>query len=221
MSSICAATQQLRELGSQLVNLDLTWGSAGNISMRTGPKQFLVTASGTFLGDLAEDDFVECGLDGMALPGQSAGPSKEAPMHAAIYNEREDIATVIHSHPFYGLLLACSDEEVPQNWFIENMYYQERVCRVGYQHPGSPALAEAVRAQARHANLLILANHGVLAYDTQPKDALLALQSLEIVGRMYATCKAANIPIAALPAEQVREFLQESRYKPRREWPSR
>ena len=47
-------------MGRYLLQNDLTWGNAGNLSARISPDILLVTASGTRLGDLADDDFVEC-----------------------------------------------------------------------------------------------------------------------------------------------------------------
>ena len=213
-----AKVEQLRQLGRQLVELGLTWGNGGNISVRTGTNSFLITASGTSLGSLEPGDFAECDLAGRPLAGEEKRPSKEAGMHAAIYKQRPDINAVIHSHPFYGLIMACCREEIPQNWFIENMYYLERTARVDYYHPGSKELAESVGAKAREANLLILNNHGIIAYDHSPQEALMTLQTFELVSRMYVACKGANLAVAGLPEEQVREFLEESGYKPRRDW---
>ena len=46
----------------------------------------------------------------------------------------------------------------------------------------------------------------------------MTLQTFELVSRMYVACKGANLAVAGLPEEQVREFLEESGYKPRRDW---
>jgi L-fuculose-phosphate aldolase len=99
------------------------------------------------------------------------------------------------------------------------MYYLERVERVAYCHPGSAALGEAVRAKARGANILLLENHGVLVYDTSLQEALMGLQTLEMVCRMAITARSASLELRSLPASTVVEFLNNSGYRPRREWP--
>ncbi len=210
----------LQIVGRQMIEDDLVWGNAGNISMRIGPERFLITASGSSLGSLEKDDLIECSLSGEPVNLHGRKPSKEVSMHAAVYRRRPDVGTVLHAHPFYGLIMACSKDDVPRNWFVENMYYQERVARVSYFHPGSTALATAVEEKITLANLLIMENHGILACDVNSKEAYLALHSLEIVSKMYVTSNAAGISIPGLSEELVREFLEESNYKPRREWPS-
>lgn len=206
----------LRSTGRYLIHHDLTWGNAGNISVRLTPDRYLITASGTRLGDLGDDDFVACSFRGV-LSG-SRPPSKETPMHQAIYEERGEIGAVLHASPFYSTLVACAQLPVPADLFVEDMYYLERVARVPYCHPGSAALGEAVRAKARQANVLLLDNHGVLVYDNSLAEALMALQTLEMVCRMVITARSAQVDLRSLPVATVADFLENSGYRPRREW---
>src|SRR5215212_1579537 len=167
------ARQELQSAGHYMLANDLCWGNAGNISARLGSDRYLITGSGTNLGELNDEDFVECSFEGPLTVGRK--PSKETPMHQAIYEQRLEIGAVLHASPFYSTLVACADIQVPADLFVEDMYYLERVARVGYCHPGSPALGQAVDAQARQANILILQNHGVLVYDTSIREALMGL----------------------------------------------
>lgn len=207
----------LQAAGHYMLENDLAWGNAGNISARLGPDQYLITASGTRLGELADEDFVECSFDG-PLAGNRK-PSKETPMHRAIYEQRPEIGAVLHASPFYSTLVACADLQVPADLFIEDMYYLERVVHVGYFHAGSPELGEAVRANATQANILFLDNHGVLVYDTSIREALMGLQTLEMVCRMVITARGAGLALRPLPSTTVTDFLESSGYRPRREWP--
>ncbi len=212
------ARKQLQATGHFLFENQLTWGNAGNLSVRLAPDRYLITASGTELGDLGDDDFVECSLN-QDRPVQSARrPSKETPMHRAVYQARPEINAVLHASPFYSTLFACAQEEIPANWFVEDMYYLERVARVPYAHPGSVELGDGVQAKVREANVLLLDNHGVLVYDTSVREALMGLQTLEMVCRMVVTAKSAGIELRGLAAERVAEFLNRSGYRPRREW---
>lgn len=211
------ARQGLQAAGRYLLENNLTWGNAGNLSARLGPDRYLITASGTHLGELQDDDFVECSFEGSQTGSRK--PSKETPMHRAIYEQRPEIGAVLHASPFYSTLFACTDLPVPADLFIEDMYYLERVERVGYAHPGSATLGEAVRARARRANILLLENHGVLVYDTSIREALMGLQTLEMVCRMAVTARSAGLELRALPASTVTDFLAGSGYRPRREWP--
>ena len=208
---------QLQEVGRYMMDNNLAWGNAGNISAKTADDHFLITASGTYLGELAADDFVECSFDGARNP-ETKKPSKEVPMHVAVYEERKEIQAVLHAAPFYSTLVACSDLEIPSNWFVESMYYLERVERVEYHHPGSVSLGDAVKQKAKKANILLLENHGVLVYDTSIKEARMALQTLEYTCRMMITAMGAKVGMTPLENNVVNDFLNNSGYKPRRKW---
>lgn len=211
------ARTQLQSAGRYMLDNDLAWGNAGNISARLSPNTYLITASGTSLGELKDDDFVECSFDGPTSGSRKA--SKETPMHRAIYQQRPEIGAVLHASPFYSTLVACADIQVPADFFIEDMYYLERVAHVGYFHAGSRELGKAVQVKAKEANILFLDNHGVLVYDTSIQEALMGLQTLEMVCRMMITARSAGVELRSLPASTVTDFLENSGYRPRREWP--
>jgi L-fuculose-phosphate aldolase len=175
----------------------------------------LITASGTQLGQLGMDDFTECSIE-KSSEATARKPSKELPMHRAIYQTRPEINAVLHASPFYTTLIACSGVELPGDWFVEDMYYLERVGRVPYYHPGSRELGEAVRVRAHKANILLLENHGALVYDTNVREALMGLHTLEMVARMVIEARSAGIEMKALGREVVADFLENSGYRPRR-----
>ncbi len=216
MSGIETSRSELQSVGQKMVNLGLAWGNAGNISARTSSQHFLITATGTRLGELADDDFAECSLQG-DVTGERK-PSKEVPMHRAVYEMRPEINVVLHASPFYSTLIACSKVDIPSNWFIEAMYYLERIERVPYSHPGSQALGIGVREKAAKANVLLLENHGVLVYDTTVSEALMALQTLEYTCRMFVTARSAQMELEALSPDIAHDFLNNAGYKPRRQW---
>jgi 3-dehydro-4-phosphotetronate decarboxylase len=210
--------KQLQETGKFMMEYDLAWGNSGNISAKTENNSFLITASGTYLGDLDADDFAQCSLG--ASEGSSFGPkpSKEVPMHQAIYETRPEIGAVLHASPLYSTLIASSQLDIPAAWFVEGMYYLEKIERVPYAHPGSIELGELVREKAKNANILLLENHGVLVYDTSIKEAKMALQTLEMACRMYIISRSSGIALQELSDNVIHSFLHDSGYKPRRKW---
>jgi len=213
------ARDELREAGRYMLAHELAWGNAGNLSVRIAPDRYMITASGTRLGELAVDDFAECRLATPFTTGGGPRPSKERPMHEAIYETRPEINAVLHASPFYSTLIACTVESVPANLFVESMYYLERVARVPYRGPGSDELGEVVRVHAAEANVLLLENHGVLVYDTSVREALMSLQTLEMTCRMWLTARGAGVTMRELEPDVAQHFLVHAGYKPRREWP--
>lgn len=218
MPNIETVRKQLQHTGKYMMEYELAWGNSGNISARVEGDHYLITASGTFLGELDDADLIECDLAGNTYATQGRKASKETPMHRAVYESRPEINAVLHASPFYSTLVAASKIEIPTNWFIESMYYLEKVERVPYYHPGSEALGEGVREKAKLANILLLENHGVLVYDTSIQEARMALQTLEMACRMLIVSQSANISMTGLPHETERAFIENAAYKPRRNW---
>src|SRR5205085_3153795 len=145
------ARRELQEAGRYMLANGLAWGNAGNLSARTSPELGLITASGTRMGELADDDFAQFAIGSGPAPAVGRKPSKEVPMHRAVYEARPEINAILHASPFYSTLLACTGGGLPPDLFVEDMYYLERVARVEYAQPGTQALGERVGRQARRA----------------------------------------------------------------------
>lgn len=208
--------QQLIETGKYLLEHELAWGTSGNMSARIkNDKKMLMTASGTFMGDLKQNDFVECHIDTGEWTGDRK-PSKEIPMHKAIYQQREDAKVVLHSSPLYTTLFSCSNESVLSELFIETMYYLEDVSYIDYYHPGSQDLGDAVYEKAALASTIIMRNHGVILFDKTFKDASMRLETLEMACRMIIEAKQAGITLNKVPKQVVAEFRETGVYKPRK-----
>lgn len=204
-----------------MVAQGLTWGNAGNLSYRATEEELVITSSGSRLDELAPGDLVACPLDGdgRGVADASLRPSKELPLHRAVYRARPDARAVLHGAPYNATLAACSDLEIPDGLFVESMYYLERVARVPYHHPGSQALGDAVGEHAQTANVLLLENHGVVVFDDSLSEALQALQVLELACRMVIGAKSAGLSLRTLPTAEAADFRERSAYRPRRRWP--
>lgn len=205
----------LHQTGNFMREKELVWGTAGNISARIDDSHFYVSASGTVLGSMGLEDFSLCSKDGDVIGKK---PSKEYIMHQGIYDQREDIGAILHASPFYSTMIACSDIELPSNYFVEAMYYLERIERIPYFHPGSRELAEAVEERAGSTNIMLLENHGVIVYDKNLKEARMALQTLEYTAKMHVTAKGSSVNLKQLSNQTEKDFLQNSGYKPKRNW---
>lgn len=70
----------------------------GNVSVRIGEDQVLITPSGVSKGRLTPDMLVVCDLEGRVLAGH-LHPSSESAMHLLVYRERPDVGAVVHAHP--------------------------------------------------------------------------------------------------------------------------
>jgi L-fuculose-phosphate aldolase len=207
----------LIEAGRTMLVNGLAWGTSGNFSARLGANTMILSASGTALGAMRPGDFVTVRVSDGHWEGVRK-PSKELPMHRAIYSQRADAGVVLHSSPHYTTLIACSGETIPSELFIETMYYLERIGWVDYSHPGSEELGESVGRAAASAEVIMMRNHGVILFDKTGEEALLRLQTLEMTCKMLVDARAAGIALKKLPEHIVHDFLHNGRYKSRQPW---
>lgn len=208
-----AYKQEIIETGRWIMEKNLTWGTSGNISVREGDHIY-VTASGTVIGDLHEEDITVVDLEGKVLEGKK--PSKETGMHLEVYRKRPEVAAVLHASPFWTTFAACTTMEMKTDLFIESMYYDEKLLRVPYFHAGSSALAEAVSKVTEKTHVILMEHHGMLCYDRNLKECRSALEVTENVCRMNIMAQSAGIPLQELPKETVRDFLEGGYYRKRR-----
>ena len=86
-----------------------TWG---NVSVRAGPDQMLITPSGRAYEGMAPEDIVPVNLRTGAHDGPLK-PSSEGKLHSEIYRTRPEINAVIHTHQMNASTVAAARREVP------------------------------------------------------------------------------------------------------------
>lgn len=207
----------LIDAGKWIAEKNMTWGSAGNMSIRLDETHVLITASGTRFDSLTEDSFTLYNLNDNTWSGGK--PSKELPVHLAVYHNAPWAGAVVHASPFHTTLAASTTLEVRNDLFVENMYYLQRMARIPYAHPGSKELTAFVDGAAATANVILMKNHGVILYDTTVQEACAGLEVLENTCRMCLEAARAGINMIPVEKETVQSFLLNSGYRKPRIWP--
>lgn len=159
----CQARRDLVQWGKELYDQGLVKGSGGNLSIRLADGTVLLTPTGFFLGHMTEECISKCDIDGNLLDGNP--PTKEVPLHLAVYRTRPNVRAVCHTHSVYAVAYASSVEPgtiMP----ICTPSIAAKVGRVevkGYARPGSDELGQFVEDGLQRSNAVLLANHGVVA----------------------------------------------------------
>ncbi len=206
------SAEKIIETGKWILQKNLTWGTSGNISVRSGD-QIFITASKTRMGNLKEEDITICDINGKIISGKK--PSKELEMHLNIYRKRSNVQAIVHASPFYSTMCACSKMDCKTNLFIESMYYGENMTTVPYFHAGSKELADAVANACKNTHVILMENHGVLVYDTNLSECQAALEVIENVCKMNILAQIGNIQLNEVPKTVVKDFLVGGYYKKR------
>jgi len=195
----------LKEHSKRAFDLGLVWGTSGNMSMRKDANSFFITASGKSLGDITVRDLIPCGMDN-DKPDKA---SMEWKLHSAIYRNRKDVNAVFHSQPTYSTLVACAkDKKINASLIPESIAYLKKIEVVPYCHAGSIELAEKCGSAAKKADILLLENHGVVAFGPGIEDALNKTMTLEFLCRLIILSRSAGMDLRSIPPRQVKEFLK-------------
>ena len=162
-----------------------TAGSSANMSFRHNDLIY-ISASGSCFGTMSEEDFTAISLDGTPVSGKK--PSKEWPLHLALYEKSEDIGAVIHTHSTYSVLWTFVPDLSEHDCIPDHTpYLKMKLGTVGlvpYEKPGSDALFAAFRERVHESQGYLLRNHGPVMPGKTVMDAFYCLEELEESARV-------------------------------------
>ena len=139
--------------------LGLVLCSSGNLSHRIDGESILISATGSWLGQLDKNQIAHLRIgNGEILNGRRA--SGESAMHRAVMTCRPDIDTILHFQGSAATTLACMDIVPDYNVIIEVPVYIGKISYVPFVMPGSQMLAEAVAAEMKESSIVQMRNHG-------------------------------------------------------------
>ena len=182
-----AIRKAICRLGQSLFARGYTHGSSGNISVRLDDGGFLVTPTGVSLGDL--DPVALSRLDAGGRHVAGAPPTKEVPLHSALYRSRRSSGAIVHLHSTHSVAVSMLPDVDPADVLPPlTAYYLMKVGRTAllpFFRPGDPAVAGAIEALSGVYSAVLLANHGpVVAGDTLA-EAGYAIEELEQTARLH------------------------------------
>jgi L-fuculose-phosphate aldolase len=194
--AIAAAARRLHARG-------LLAGAEGNISVRLGDDDLLVTPSGADKATLEGADILRVRFDGSlrhdALPTGSGSDgvrsdsgrraSSELGMHVTCYRARPDVRAVVHAHPPAATGFAAAGIAMPDDVLPELPVVVGPVALVPYGRPGTAALGAALAPLLHGHEAFLLANHGVATVGRSLGDALLRMESVEQAARILLAAR--------------------------------
>jgi ribulose-5-phosphate 4-epimerase/fuculose-1-phosphate aldolase len=200
--------EEICRLGRSLFERGLTPGSSGNISVRVDDGGWLVTPTDASLGSLDPARITE--LDGTGRLVSGGAPTKEMPLHSALYESRSGARAVVHLHSTHAVALSRLPEIDPRAVLPPmTPYYLMRAGRtalVPYHRPGDPAVADAIRGLAGKYASVLLANHGPVVAGNTLEAAVFAMEELEETARLYLLVR--NLNPRYLSPEQVSDLAK-------------
>lgn len=194
--------EEICRLGRSLFDRGLTPGSSGNISVRCNDGGWLVTPTNASLGGLDPAKLSRLDADGRLLSGDA--PTKEVPLHTALYAARGAAQAVVHLHSTHSVALSMLPEIDPRAVLPPMTPYYLMKCGatalVPYYRPGDPAVADAIRGLAGQYSSVLLANHGPVVSGDSLEAAVFAIEELEETAKLYLLLRGLN-PRYLTPAQ--------------------
>ena len=199
--------EEICRFGRSLFERGLTPGSSGNISVRAGDGGWLVTPTNASLGWLDPARISKLDASGRLVSGDK--PTKEIPLHAAVYETRGAAQAIVHLHSTHAVALTMLPEIDPRAALPPmTPYYLMKAGQTAllpYYRPGDPAVADAIRGLAGRYSSVLLANHGpVVAGDTL-EAAVFATEELEETAKLYLLLR--NLNPRHLSPAQVQDLV--------------
>ena len=199
--------EDICRFGRSLFERGLTPGSSGNISVRLDDG-WLVTPTNASLGFLDPAKLSKLDASGRLLSGDK--PTKEVPLHTAIYDTRGSAGAVVHLHSTHAVAVSMLPEVDPRAALPPMTPYFLMKCGspalLPYYRPGDPAVADAIRGLAGKYASVLLANHGPVVAGDSLEAAVFAMEELEETAKLYLLLR--NLNPRQLSPQQVRDLVK-------------
>ena len=210
-TSIIATSLAMNALG-------INQGKSGNVSarMRTAHGDcFLITPSGVPYDELDPSMVVRMSVETGQIVRQEnepkLKPSTEWRMHRDIYAAKPDAKAVVHAHPTFSTALACRRQSIPKFHYMVAVAGGDRIeCTRDYFLFGSEALSGSMMdALGDGRRACLLANHGMICYDSSLRKALDLAVEVETLAMQYwhASSGGSAAPVVELTDAEMNEVL--------------
>ena len=170
----------LHDMGSA----QLSPGASGNASVKTADGGMLISATGQVAANARPADLVYINPDG-DIDERQLKPSSEWRMHWQIYLDHPNAGGVVHCHSRYATVLACQRREIPAFHYMVAVAGGDSIPCAPYALYGSQELSLLVSHALQNRKACLLANHGQIAYGSDPVKALALAKEVEALAANY------------------------------------
>ncbi|WP_253291367.1 L-fuculose-phosphate aldolase [Virgibacillus proomii] len=195
MSLLKKERETLVEYGKKLIDTGLTVGTGGNISIYNRDSGYMaITPSGLEYHTITEDDIVIMDLNGHVIQGKWK-PSSEYQMHSLVYQNREDVNAMVHTHAMYSTTISTLNIDLPAVDYLVAHSGGKNIRCAEYATYGTKKLAENALNAMEGRKAVLLANHGINVVGENMEEAFAITEQLEFCARLYWQAKAIGEPV--------------------------
>lgn len=182
-----------------MLRLNLTAGTSGNVSGRLDDGHVVITPSSIDYEQMTLADLVVVDMNGKVVEG-SKSPSSEKLVHLACYARYPEVGSVIHAHPPYASMFAVARQPIPAAIDEFAVFVGGPVPCADYAMTGTPQLGDNAADCLTDVGTALLASHGTVTVSGSPGQALHQLGVVERAAQIVWGARALG-NVAELPAE--------------------
>lgn len=193
--------KQVLDTALEIKKCGLVSLSGGNVSLRVGEGQYLVTPSGMIYEEMVPDDVCLIDDDCHVIEGERK-PSSDASALVYIF-QHLPVNAIIHTHQPWATACGFLTDEIP-DFLVTIMDACKNPVKVAPFTPSSAiGMGELAVEYTDDSLAVILKHHGVITYGEDLEEALFAAVYLEESAKTYAIAKAMGADIPALDPELI------------------
>ncbi len=181
--------EQICEIGRRIYDRNMVASNDGNISVRIGDNEFLCTPTGVSKGFMTPECIVKIDRDGNVIEAFGGyRPSSEIKMHLRVYEKRDDVKAVVHTHPKFATCFAVSGRPLNRPITSEAVVALGCVPLAPFATPSTKEVPDSIEPYLDDFDALLLENHGALTWGDDLTGAYMKMESLEYYAElMYRT----------------------------------
>jgi L-ribulose-5-phosphate 4-epimerase len=198
----------------QLPTLGLVVMHSGNVSgVHRDTGLVLIKPSGVDYEALRPEDLAVVALDGSpvetdrvpdGVPG-TLRPSVDTPHHLAVYRLDPSIGGVVHTHSNHATAWAAAGRAIPCALTAMADEFGGEIPCAPYADNEGDHIGEAILAARTRAPAVLLAGHGVFAFDETPTKALKAAAMVEDAAKTLSIAMGLG-EVRPLPPEEIERW---------------
>jgi len=197
------------EAAQKMLEKGLVVGTAGNVSLRLPPEGkrelLAITPSSRHYDLLGVNDIQVIDFETKSVEGELP-PSIEKILHIGIYQTRENINAIIHTHSVFASAISVAGLDIPAILDDQVAFLGGEIKLAKHALTGSQEQVANVLAALEDRSAVLLPNHGAVGVGRTMRDALTACELIEKTARIYllalSTGKVNQLPAEALEAEK-------------------
>ncbi|KXA89435.1 hypothetical protein AKJ57_05325 [candidate division MSBL1 archaeon SCGC-AAA259A05] len=166
-------------------------GVAGNVSERDPAENLIaITPSHTRYDTMETEDIIIVDKDGNVVQGKdNLKPSSELLSHLAIYQNFDEVHSVIHSHPKYSTALGLLLDKIPPVSEAHGYFFGYEIPIIEHVKTRTEKMAKTIVNNLKKRPGLVIQNHGIVTVGENVDEALIRALEMENNSMLYYLAK--------------------------------